>query len=79
MATFSTIASGSTGNCALLTDEHTHILIDAGISLRRIRGALREMALTPDNLSAVLVTQDVYKRQVIVGLGKVTTLFSVSE
>lgn len=58
MATFSTIASGSTGNCALLTDEHTHILIDAGISLRRIRGALREMALTPDNLSAVLVTHD---------------------
>ena len=33
-------ASGSSGNCALVSDGETHILIDAGISARRIRAGL---------------------------------------
>ena len=31
-----TLASGSAGNCAVVSDGRVHILIDAGISTRRI-------------------------------------------
>ena len=34
-------ASGSGGNCMLLSDRGTHLLIDAGISARRIMQSLR--------------------------------------
>ena len=35
-------ASGSGGNCLLLSDGSTHVLVDAGISMRRIEASLRE-------------------------------------
>ena len=44
-------ASGSSGNCALVRGEHTALLSDAGISMRRIREALRGEGLTPGDLS----------------------------
>jgi phosphoribosyl 1,2-cyclic phosphodiesterase len=51
-----TFASGSGGNCALLTDGDTHILIDAGISLRRIRAGLKEIDLCPEDLTGIFIT-----------------------
>lgn len=53
-----TFASGSSGNCALLSFGSTHILLDAGISYRRIRQNLALSGLTPDSLSAVLLTHE---------------------
>ena len=35
--TLHTLSSGSQGNCLLLSDGDTHILVDAGISTRRIK------------------------------------------
>ncbi len=58
MLEFCTFASGSGGNSALVSCGRTHILIDAGISMRRITSALREMGLTPSDLSAVLITHE---------------------
>ena len=52
-----TFASGSTGNCALVS-AGGHILIDAGISLRRIRSHLSLSGLTPENISGVLITHE---------------------
>ena len=51
-------ASGSGGNCALLSMDGVHILLDAGISYRRIRENLALSGLTPEALSAVLITHD---------------------
>lgn len=51
-------ASGSSGNCALVRGEDTALLIDAGISLRRIREALRLEGLTMEDLSGVLITHE---------------------
>lgn len=51
-----TLASGSGGNSLLLTDGKTHILIDAGISCKRITTALKERGLTPEDLSGILIT-----------------------
>lgn len=58
MTRFHTIASGSSGNAALLSWENTHLLIDMGISCRRITQALAKLGLTPDDLSAVLITHE---------------------
>ena len=51
-------ASGSSGNCALVSDGDTHILLDAGISARRIRAGLSAQDVTADALTGVLVTHE---------------------
>ena len=53
-----TLASGSEGNCLLLTDGTTNLLVDAGISARRIKMALGQLGLSPDDLSAILITHE---------------------
>lgn len=58
MSFLCTIASGSTGNAALLSHKSTHLLIDAGISLRRIVAALRLFDLKLSDLSAVIITHE---------------------
>lgn len=54
----SVFASGSTGNCTLVSEGDTHILIDAGISMRRIRTALSAHALRLDQLSGIVITHE---------------------
>ena len=56
MLTITTLASGSSGNSLLVSGGDTHILIDAGISCRRITTALNQLDIDPNTLSAVLVT-----------------------
>ena len=53
-----TIASSSSGNCTLVSHEETHILIDAGVSARRISTALRELGLCCCDISAIFVTHE---------------------
>ena len=43
MTTIRTLASGSSGNAALLSCGETHLLIDMGISCRRVCKALAEL------------------------------------
>lgn len=58
MLTFVTLASGSGGNAALVSCGQTHILLDAGISARRITTALRALGVDPHRLSGVLITHE---------------------
>ena len=58
MLTFTTLASGSSGNAALVSSGKTHILLDAGISARRISLGLRALGVEPGELRAVLVTHE---------------------
>ena len=58
MTRFCTFASGSSGNAALLSSGNTHILIDMGISCRRIIKSLEQVGLRGEDLSAVLVTHE---------------------
>lgn len=58
MLTFTTLASGSSGNAALVSSGTTHILLDAGISARRIVTGLRELGVEPEQLRAILVTHE---------------------
>ena len=56
MTTVHTLASGSSGNALLLSCGTTHLLVDAGISCRRITTALREIGVAPEALTAILIT-----------------------
>lgn len=56
MTTVHTFASGSSGNALLLSWEGGHILVDAGISCRRIGQGLQVLGLTLRDLDAVCVT-----------------------
>ena len=51
-----TLSSGSSGNALLLSCGESHLLLDAGISCRRITAALGELGLTPGDLTAILIT-----------------------
>ena len=54
----SVFASGSSGNCLLLSDHKSHILIDAGISARRIQNFLLREGLTWRDIDGVLITHE---------------------
>lgn len=56
MTTLHTLSSGSSGNALVLSCGQTHILLDVGISCRRITAALRALGLEIEDLSAVLIT-----------------------
>ena len=58
MLTVHTLASGSEGNCLLLSGGGVHLLVDAGISARRITASLRELGLSPRDVTAVLLTHE---------------------
>ena len=51
-------ASGSSGNCLLLSSGSTHILIDAGISKRRIEQSLAQSGLSMREIGGVLITHE---------------------
>lgn len=51
-------ASSSSGNCALLRGGGVNLLIDAGISMKRIRMHLRSLGLDLGDLRGVLVTHE---------------------
>ncbi len=52
------IASGSSGNCIYVGTDTTHILIDAGISTRRIEAGLAGLGVKGSELSGILVTHE---------------------
>lgn len=39
------IASGSSGNCIYIGSDHTHLLVDAGISNKRIEQGLNDIGI----------------------------------
>ncbi len=52
------IASGSSGNCIYIGTGQTHILVDAGISKKRIVEGLNKLDLTLEDIDAILITHE---------------------
>jgi phosphoribosyl 1,2-cyclic phosphodiesterase len=52
------LASGSTGNATLIQMAGANILVDAGISARRIKNALAAQGTAVEDLDAILVTHE---------------------
>lgn len=55
---FSTLASSSSGNTSVLSSGRASLLIDAGISTRRIITGLKGLNIKGEDLSAVLITHE---------------------
>ena len=62
------IASGSSGNCIYVGSDHTHLLVDTGISKKRIEEGLKTLDLKGDDLNGILITHE--HSDHIQGLGK---------
>jgi phosphoribosyl 1,2-cyclic phosphodiesterase len=55
---FNVLGSGSSGNSTLVSDGVTNILVDAGLSGREIARRLEEYGLSPEKISAIVVSHD---------------------
>lgn len=58
MARFCPLFSSSSGNCTYIGNGDTHILVDAGVSARKITLALQNIGIGADMLSAIFVTHE---------------------
>ena len=52
------IASGSSGNCIYVGAGKSHLLVDAGISGKRIEQGLKNIDVNPRELSGILITHE---------------------
>lgn len=52
------IASGSSGNCIYVGSDKTHLLVDTGISKKRIEEGLNSLDVKGDELDGILITHE---------------------
>lgn len=52
------IASGSSGNCIYVGSDNTHLLVDTGISKKRIEEGLHKLEIKGEELDGILVTHE---------------------
>jgi len=69
------IASGSSGNCIYIGNEDTHLLVDTGISKKRIVAGLESLALCGEDITGILITHE--HSDHIQGLGVFTRKYRV--
>lgn len=50
--------SGSSGNCIYVGSDNTHVLIDVGVSMKKVVAALQEIDIKPEELDAILITHE---------------------
>lgn len=58
MLRFSVLGSGSSGNATLVSSGTTHLLIDLGLSARRIAQSLTALDIDPANLHGILISHE---------------------
>ena len=52
------IASGSSGNCIYTGSGQTHLLVDAGISAKKVEEGLRELQIEGKDIQGLLITHE---------------------
>ncbi len=52
------IASGSSGNCIYIGTDTTHLLVDTGISKKRIEEGLTSLELSLNEIDGILLTHE---------------------
>ncbi len=72
---FFSIASGSSGNCICIGDDNTHVMIDAGISGKRIEAGMNTYDYTTGDMAAILVTHE--HSDHVSGLGVVARRYGI--
>lgn len=64
------IASGSSGNCFLVASEKTSLLVDAGLSRKKVKEGLENVGYSIDDIDGILATHEHIDH--IRGLGVIT-------
>ncbi|SKA96998.1 Phosphoribosyl 1,2-cyclic phosphodiesterase [Caloramator quimbayensis] len=55
---FCSIFSGSSGNCLYVASDRTKILVDAGLSGKKIQEGLKEIGINPCDIDAIVITHE---------------------
>ncbi len=55
---FLSLVSGSSGNCSLISDGKTTLLVDCGLSCKKLEEALEKAKVDPRDISAMLITHE---------------------
>lgn len=58
MLNFCSLYSGSSGNSLLVETENTKLLIDAGVSSKKIETALTNLNIDPSSINGILITHE---------------------
>lgn len=58
MLNFCSLYSGSSGNSLFVESSHTKLLVDAGVSSKKIEKALSDIKVDPTSLDGILVTHE---------------------
>ncbi len=69
------IASGSSGNCIYVGTKHTHVLVDVGVSCKRIEEGLKKAALTGHDIDGIFITHE--HTDHIQGLGVIARKYAI--
>lgn len=69
------IASGSSGNCIYVGSEATHLLVDAGISGKRVEEGLKYLELSGRDVDGILITHE--HSDHIAGLGVLSRKYEI--
>ncbi len=72
---FATVASSSRGNCIYVGSEHTNILIDAGLSGKKIEEGLEALELKGTDIDAIFVTHE--HNDHVAGIGVMSRRYSI--
>ena len=52
------IASGSSGNCIYVGDDETHLLVDTGISKKRVEEGLSALGVKGEEIQGILIMKE---------------------
>ena len=75
MFNFCSLYSGSSGNSLLVQSDNTNILVDAGVSCKKIESALEDLKVSPRSLDGILITHE--HTDHVQGLGTFAKKFNV--
>lgn len=72
---FCSLASGSSGNCQYLETDRTRVLIDAGLSGKKVEDLLTAIKVCPTTIDSILVTHE--HRDHIKGVGVLSRRYDI--
>lgn len=75
MLNFCSLYSGSSGNSFLIGTENTNILVDAGVSSKKIEQALNSLNVDPCSINGILITHE--HSDHVQGLGTFSKKFDI--
>lgn len=72
---FSILASGSSGNAMIIENKEVRLLVDAGLSAKKLEALMQERETTCKNLDGILVTHE--HADHIQGLGALSRRYKI--